>query len=457
MDRIVEAIVRMLCALGGCARVLPGVAYARWRPGQPLKVLLAGYNGARNTGSDVRVAALAEQLHDRFGEAVEISVMSLDAAGTAPYFPANVRQIPFGTLFFWKLFKACSEHHVVVLCEGSTLKSLFANALSLYNCEAAGVMRAQGKPCIAYGAEVGAMDAFLARAARDLCSDVRFCVRSEGSLRALRELGLDGVRGTDTAWTFESAPGRERAVELPRAGGWDGVTPLLGIAPVNPYCWPVRPSLARLARSAVTGDWSQRYGAWYYFSASRERERKFQAYLEALAGACATLAAERGLQPVIVGMERLDAEACERLRGLMGGAVPMVLSRDEDGFAIAEVLRMLRVLATSRYHAQVLASTALVPAVAVSMDERLDNLAEELGLDAGLLLHVDEADLAPRLLLALDWALDETPAIQGALRVGVDSCRRRLDGMGAWLAGEFTRFEGFAPQGSSFNSDTHRR
>lgn len=434
MDRLVELIVRVLCALGACARFIPGMRYAQWQPGEPLKVLLAGYNGARNTGSDVRVAALAEQLRDRFGRAVEISVMSLDAKCTAPYFADDVRQIPFGTLFFGKLYRACSEHHVAILCEGSTLKSKFANALTLYNCEAAGVMRAQGKPCIAYGSEVGAMDPFVAQTARDLCSDVAFVARSSASLAAVRAMGLDGRLGTDTAWTFDSSRGRDAAQELLREAGWDGEKPLFGIAPVNPYCWPVKPSLGQLARSAATGDWSQHYQAWYYFSHSEEREREFQRYLESLARACQTFAAERGCQPVILGMERLDEEACRRLNALMGGQVPLMLAAERDIFTMTETLRSLRVLATSRYHAQVLATSTLVPAVAISMDERLDNLAEELGTDPVLLLHVDDADLDARLLLALDHAWDHTDAIRSQLAASHERCLAMLDTMGTWLA-----------------------
>ena len=34
-------------------------SYDEWTPGKPRKILLAGYNGARNTGSDVRTAAIA--------------------------------------------------------------------------------------------------------------------------------------------------------------------------------------------------------------------------------------------------------------------------------------------------------------------------------------------------------------------------------------------------------------
>ena len=70
MDRVVAIIVWALSAIGGWARVLPGIDYASWEPGQKVKVLLAGYNGARNTGSDVRVSAIAEQLRKRLGDAV---------------------------------------------------------------------------------------------------------------------------------------------------------------------------------------------------------------------------------------------------------------------------------------------------------------------------------------------------------------------------------------------------
>lgn len=117
--------------------------------------------------------------------------MTLDPDSTAVYFEGKARQIPFSSLFFIQLFEACSKNHIAVLCEGSTFKSKFADALTLYSCEAAGVMRAQGKPCIAYGGEVGAMTPYLERTVRELCSNVFFMARSESSREAAAELGLE--------------------------------------------------------------------------------------------------------------------------------------------------------------------------------------------------------------------------------------------------------------------------
>ena len=111
MDEVVAIIVRIVAAFGGWARVLPGFDYSEFVPGEKLKVLLAGYNGARNTGSDVRVAALAERIVQAFGvDNIQVSVMSFDLKSTVPYFAETAHQFPFTTVFFLPLLKACSQH-----------------------------------------------------------------------------------------------------------------------------------------------------------------------------------------------------------------------------------------------------------------------------------------------------------------------------------------------------------
>ncbi|MBQ8052496.1 MAG: hypothetical protein IJ198_01635 [Lachnospiraceae bacterium] len=172
--------------------------YEEWKPGRKRKILLVGYNGARNTGSDVRVAAIAAQIRELFGkDNVHITVMTLDAASLKGYFDEDVELLPFSSLFPLDLLRACCSHHAAILCEGSTLKSTFANALTLFMGEAAGIMKNQKKPCLAYGSEVGEMEPFLERAVKKLCSDTYFITRTEASYRALKRLGLKGHAGTD--------------------------------------------------------------------------------------------------------------------------------------------------------------------------------------------------------------------------------------------------------------------
>jgi len=49
--------------------------------------------------------------------------------------------------------------------------------------------------------------------------------------------------GSDTAWTFEPLP-PDYGNEVLRKAGWDGVTPVLVVCPINPFWWPVKASLA---------------------------------------------------------------------------------------------------------------------------------------------------------------------------------------------------------------------
>lgn len=65
MDKILAYIVRLVAWFSGFAKPLSHLGlyrYEEYTPGQPLKLLLVGYNGARNTGADARVVALTQQL-----------------------------------------------------------------------------------------------------------------------------------------------------------------------------------------------------------------------------------------------------------------------------------------------------------------------------------------------------------------------------------------------------------
>lgn len=54
--------------------------------------------------------------------------------------------------------------------------------------------------------------------------------------------------------------------------------------------------------------------------------------------------------------------------------------------------------------------------------------------DPRLLLGVDDPDLAPRLLLALDYACENASALRERLAASLQRVKARLDDMGGWLA-----------------------
>src|SRR5690606_2479788 len=136
------------------------------------------------------------------------------------------------------------QQHGVIACEGSMFKSKFANALSTMMVGSLGLASAEGKLAVGYGGEAGSMDPSLEDLVRSYCQEALIITRNDESCTRLAKLGLRSKRGTDTAWTFDPGdPGRAQAL-LERAG-WDGRTPVLAIAPINAFWWPVNPDLVK--------------------------------------------------------------------------------------------------------------------------------------------------------------------------------------------------------------------
>ena len=102
---------------------------AEWTPGTPLKLLLTGYSGSRNTGADVRVEEMIRQFRHLCGDDhLELGVTTIDPKETRNYF-RTVRQLHIPDLS-QVLYTHIHDYHGVVTCEGSMFKSKFANALS---------------------------------------------------------------------------------------------------------------------------------------------------------------------------------------------------------------------------------------------------------------------------------------------------------------------------------------
>ena len=437
MDRILCLLIYLITAISRFSKFLARLgigSYEEWEPGKKLKILLVGYNGARNTGSDVRVIAIARQIKDLFGkDHVRITVMTLDAKSLEGYFDEDVTLLPFSSLFPWHVYRACSTHHAAILCEGSTLKSTFANALTLFMCEAAGIMSCQGKPCIAYGSEIGHMEPFLEKAAIRLCKNTYFITRTQGSLIALKELGLQGHAGTDTAWFYDRAVNVEEADQMLMQQGWNGEKPLLGIAVINPFCWPVRASLWKWVKGICGGNLSGQYDKWYFFSDSPSRRKAYHRYIQKIARAVGSFLSKYDYFPVLIGMERLDEKACHAFMEQLPCPGAMFLSGDCSADVMTGILRRFSLVVTSRYHAAVLSMEKGCPIVAVSMDERLDGIMQELSLDQKYLLYVTEKDLSKKLYSAMLDACSDYETIHRQIQSQLVKYQGKLADMGVFL------------------------
>ncbi len=378
-----------------------GLNREQWRPGKRLKLLLVGYNGACNTGADVRVTEIIRQLRHIIGhEAVELTVVTFNQQRSAGYFPGT-RQVPLPLPLLPKfLFQECARYHGVVASEGSMFKSKFTDVLSILMGGALGMANAEGKLSVGYGAEAGVMTASLRAFVQQYCRDSFIICRNEPSRAVLHELGIRTTIGTDTAWTFAPAP-PERGAALLQAAGWDGSQQILAVCPINPFWWPVGPSVRKFIGRYLAGKYKdQHYYLTHFHHHSAETERKYQRYLDGLAEASRAFSRERPLFTIVVGMERLDRRACQHLSARLFPTPPCFISDAYNIYDLVSILRHCSFIVSSRFHAIVSSMPAQVPSIGVTMDERIRNLMHDRG-HADLLLEVADPDLGEKLLSCL--------------------------------------------------------
>lgn len=418
-DRALDAAdpdVLLLNTMGALVD-LAGTRYAldpgaQWRPGQPLKLLFAGYSGTRNTGADVRVEEMVRQIRHLLGDLhCELSITTIDTELSRGYF-RTVTQLHLPQIFPRFVFDTVHEVHGVIACEGSMFKSKFANALSTFMVGALGCAAAENKISVAYGGEAGAMDPALQKLVAKHCSQSLVICRNEASRQVLGDLGVPTESGTDTAWTFQPAP-PEVGERLLRDAGWDGHQKVLALAPINAFWWPVKPDVGKGLAHFMSGAYAQdHYSSVYFHRSGEDVDRAQEAYLKGIADGLRRFEAEHDVFVVLVGMEKLDRRACDQLAGLIGRPLPTFVSDEHDMYTMVSLLRRCDMLLSSRYHAIVCSMPGLVASAGVTMDERIANLMIDRGTPE-LALKVDQPALGRAVhetLLRLDGDADALKA-----------------------------------------------
>ena len=382
----------------------------RWEPGEKLRLLFAGYNGTRNTGSDVRVQEMLRQVRHVLGAGnVDFSVMTQDFNRSRGYF-SGTRQVHLPDVFPPFLFREVRKNHGVIACEGSMFKSKFANALTTMMIGSLGLASAENKLSLAYGGEAGHMDPLIADMCARYVHDSLVITRNVESQDLLRKLGVSTELGTDTAWTFEPHP-PEYARKTLREAGWDEKTPILVLCPIHPFVWPVKASIAKYIARVTTGAYKEsQYRTVYFHQSGADVDAKYRRYVSAFGKAAAAFRERHRVFPILVAMERLDAHACRSMLEFLPGA-PVLTSDDYDMFELVSILRAGSYMVSSRYHGIVTCMPSLVASAGVTMDERIRNLMRERGHEH-LFLTVDDAELESKLLQMMEALVREADSVR---------------------------------------------
>ena len=235
------------------------------------------------------------------------------------------------------------------------------------------------------------MDPLLQKMCSRYCRDSLVITRNAESQEVLGKLGVATELGTDTAWTFEPL-GPEYGRKALRDAGWDGATPVLAVCPINPFWWPVKPSLAKWIAHSIAGAYEKsHYRTIYFHRSGAQVDAAYEKYLSAMAAGVDAVSQVARRVSGLVAMEMLDRDACERVAEKLGGA-PIFCSDRYNMYEIVSILRACDRMLSSRFHAIVTSMPAGVPSAGVTMDERIRNLMRERGHEH-LLMRVDEPDL----------------------------------------------------------------
>lgn len=409
----------------------------RWQPGKPFKLLLAGYNGSRNTGADIRPEEMVRQFRHMWGENLEISVLTMNPALTAGYF-RTARQLELPMFFPPFIAQEVPKHHGVIAVEGSTFKSKFANAVTIMMAGAMGFANTAGKVSVGYGSEAGAMDDHLQKFVGKHLKKSLVITRNEPSRDVLNKLGVRTIGGTDTAWSFRPDP-KSKGAEILKKHGWDGKKKVVGAGPINPFWWPVKPDVVKALAHKLDGRFKkEHYRAAYFHEYGPEDQKKYERYIAGYAYMVERFAKRSDVFLFMFGMEQLDRGSCEDVVKKLDMDLPVICSDEHNMYELVSVLHNCQLLVSSRFHALVTSMLGSVPSAGVTMDERITNLMNDRG-HQDLMLQVDDPNLGEKLyevMLKLERSADQVAA---DIERFVPKQLKMLGQMGIDLEDEVTR------------------
>ena len=213
---------------------------------------------------------------------------------------------------------------------------------------------------------------------------------------------------------------------------------MLAVCPINPFEWPVKASVAKLALCSVTGAYKEsHYRGPYFHNSGPEAERNYTHYLKAIGNAVDSFRKKRNVFVVLVATERLDARPCRRISDQLVG-VPVLTSDDYNMYELVSILRACQMMVSSRYHGIVTSMPALVPSAGITMDERIRNLMYDRG-HPDLLMNVDDPDLEAKLTVALDKLCREGESIASGVGRTVVRSLKLMARMGVYFEEEVQR------------------
>jgi polysaccharide pyruvyl transferase WcaK-like protein len=376
------------------------------------KILLVGYNGANNTGSEARLLTIIKEVRMVFGPEIEITIPTLCKENLCRYIREGPRLkiVTFPPLYFLAFHRLVKEHDLILLVEGSCYLDGWSSYLLWLWLWVTHCARAMGKTVVAYAVDAGSLAALNRKLVQMEAGKTDLIItRTQAAADRIKDWQINAPLEVtaDPAFVFNSEPADRHLIKE----FWpEDATGVIGLAAVDFYLWPV--VFRFWGSSANCYRWP------YYYSHSRQRRQARELLAKGYAAFGDRVIEKYGRFFALFCMEQLDEPFARLIQALMRHTrkVKIFSAREYNASQITGLLRDLELLVTSRYHAGVLAAAAAVPQIAISHDQRLFDLYRDFEIAGDYFFEYSSANLFQLLEERTEFLLQNPLSQQALLR-----------------------------------------
>lgn len=352
------------------------------------KVLLMGYNGANNTGSETRLISIIEDVRSVLGEDVMITIPTLNEKNLRRYIKEDkhLKIVPIPTIYFMALKKIVKEQDLVMLVEGSCYMDTWTSALLWAFLWATRCASQYNIPCVAYAVDAGSLSRFNKYLVKREASKTDLIItRTKYAKEKLIKMGVTApIKHTaDCAFLFKPNPEDKPTLKKiwKENKHFDAENGFVGFAVVDFHLWPV-----------VIRPWGRKENLYkwpYYFSRSKKNVEDSEKLSSNWAMEADRIVDKYNKNIIIICMEELDEPLAIKIKNKMKNSENVIIASSSkyNASQMTEILRSLDLLVTSRYHAGVLSLEGSVPQIGIGHDPRLNGLYKDLKMDSEFLLN----------------------------------------------------------------------
>jgi polysaccharide pyruvyl transferase WcaK-like protein len=356
------------------------------------KVVLMGYNGANNTGSETRLISIIKDVRNVLGKNVELTIPTLNEKNLRRYIKEDdhLKIVPIPPIYFFALKNIVQKQDLVLLVEGSCYMDTWTSALLWAFLWTTRCASKYDIPCIAYAVDSGELSRFNRFLVKREASKTDLIItRTKYAEDRLINIGVTAPieHTADCAFSFEtSLEDKDLLKRIWHTEKSDPQEGFFGIAVVDFNLWPV-----------VIRPWGRKddlYKWPYYFSRSKSRVLKSQKLSASWAKEADRIVEKHQKNIILICMEELDEPLAIEIKNKMkhSSNAMIVSARTYNASQMTEVLRSLELLITSRYHAGVLSMKNSVPQIGIGHDSRLKGLYKDIKIDKDFLIDYPKSD-----------------------------------------------------------------